>query len=140
MRSDAGPPAANREATRYATMLRLGSGLAIVILALGFAILALDTLPTQVSAAALAHFWALPLADFIKATGSFTGWQWLGRPAQGDSAGLLGVALMAGCSMAGLAAVLPSALRRRDWALVGLAAAQLGLMVLAASGLVAGAP
>ena len=62
------------------------------------------------------------------------GWRWLALAHHGDMATLLGIAVLAGCSMACVAALLPLYHARRERAYLALGAAQLAVLLLAASG------
>jgi len=54
---------------------------------------------------------------------------------RGDIANLLGIALLTGCSLLSLLVVIPVYARRNDRVYAGLAAAQIVVLLMAASGL-----
>ncbi|CAD5373719.1 conserved membrane hypothetical protein [Rubrivivax sp. A210] len=122
------------EQLRYARWLEAGARAGLVLLVASFAALATGLLPPQVALQRLPELWGLPVADYLRQTHATAGWGWLRDLAHGDSAGLAGIALLAGCSLAALLAVLPLYLRRGERLYAALCLAQVALIALAASG------
>ncbi|HJV94604.1 MAG TPA: hypothetical protein VJ608_01150, partial [Albitalea sp.] len=75
-----------------------------------------------------------PVDEFTRLTGSPLGWAWLVEVHRGDLAGLLGIALLAACSLPCLAALVPLYLRSGDRAYVAICLAEIAVLSLAASG------
>ena len=65
-------------------------------------------------------------------------WGWLALVHKGDVAGLAGIAILAGCSLVGLLALVPLYLRRGDRAYAALCLAEVAVVLLAASGWISG--
>ena len=122
------------EQARYAAWLRVGAMSGLVVMLLGFAAYVLEIGPTVVRPAMLPQWWSLSAAEFARVSGMPTGWGWLARLRHGDMAALMGIAVLAGCSLPGLIALAPLYLRRRDRAYVALCLAEAAVIVLAASG------
>jgi hypothetical protein len=122
----------------YARWLDLGARLGLVMLVLLFPAYVLGWLVPQVPVQRLPELWSLPVADYLRATGATGGWQWVGQLRHGDNASLAGIAVLAGCSVPGLAALLPGYWRRGDKVYVVLAVAEMAVVLLAASGRLAG--
>jgi len=89
--------------------------------------LALDDLP---------RLWVLPAGEFLRQSGTEPGWGWLALLARGDMLAMGGVALLAGISIACLALMLPAYARRRDWSYLAITACLVGVLALAASGVI----
>jgi len=126
------PPSA--EALRYAAWLAWGTRAGVAVLLGGLVAALAGWLPPQVPPEQVALWWGQPVDAYLHATGASTGWAWIRQLAHGDMAGLLGVALLAASAVPPLLALLPLFARWRDWVYVLLCLAQIGVVVLAASG------
>lgn len=121
----------------YAQLLERGARLGLVLLVLSFAAYVLGWLAPLVPLEQLAQLWSLPLAEYLERSAMPTGWGWLSAAHKADMAGLVGIALLAGCSLLPLAAVLVHARRHGDRVTLALCAAQIAVIAAAASGLLA---
>jgi hypothetical protein len=80
----------------------------------------------------------MPVGEFLRASGSPTGWQWVTMLGRGDMAGLLGIAILAGCSLPALLSLVPLFARRGERALALLCVLEVLVIALAASGWITG--
>lgn len=128
------------EQLRYATLLDWGTRIGLVLLVASFAAYVSGLLPSQVPLQRLPELWSLPVDRYLQATHMPTGWGWfaLALQGKGDVVGLLGIAVLAGCSVLCLLALVPLYRRRGDKAYVMLCLAEVAVVVLAASGLISG--
>lgn len=126
------------EQLRYAWLLDWGGRIGLLVLVLSFAAYVLGWLSPHVSLERLPELWSLPVGRYLQETQSPTGWGWLALVQHGDVAGLLGIVILAGCSLLCLLALVPLYLRRGDKAFVALCLAEAAVLLLAASGLLAG--
>ena len=126
------------EQLRYATWLEWGTRLGLGVLVLSFLGYAAGWLPAQVPPQRLAELWGLPVNQYLQQAGAGTGWSWLAHWFKGDTLGLLGIVILAGCSVPALLALLPLFLRRGDKTFAWLVLAEVAVVLLAASGLLAG--
>ncbi len=133
-----GPTTQSTEQLRYAQLLDWGTRVGLVVLVASFAAYALGWLAPQVPLQRLPELWQLPVGAYLQQTQTPTGWGWLALVHKGDMAGLLGIAILAGCSVLCLLALVPLYRQRRDRAFVLLCLAEVAVVVLAASGLVSG--
>lgn len=122
----------------YARLLDRGTRIGLVVLLLSFAAYALGLAEPHVPLQRLPEVWQHPVARYLELTASPTGWDWVALIHRGDIAGLVGIAVLSGCSLLCLAALIPSYLRRGDKAFAFLCAAEIAVVLLAASGLLAG--
>lgn len=118
----------------YARLLELGSQLGFALLVLAFAVYLFGLLPPLVPLEQLPGLWQLPSEQFRVRTHGTTGWGWVMNLAHGDVAGLVGVAVLASCSVVGLIALVPRYARLGDRIYVVLCLLQVLVMALAASG------
>jgi hypothetical protein len=126
------------EQLRYARWLEFGTRIGLLLLTGLFALYAFGLTTPHVALAKLPEVWSLPLPAYLRATGMPTGWHWLPLAGRGDLAQLVGIALLAGCSLPCLLAMVPLYLRRGDKALAALCIAEVVVVLLAASGLLGG--
>jgi hypothetical protein len=126
------------EQARYARWLERGTRVGLVFLVASFAAYVMGWLPAHVAPQRLAQLWGQPLNAYLAATGTPTGWGWVALLPQADTLGLLGIAWLAGISAPCLLALVPLYARRGDKTYAGLCLAVVAVLVLAASGLMAG--
>lgn len=130
--------AQSAEQLRYARWLEAGSRLGLLLLVVSFIGYASGLLAADVPLQRLPELWSLPVGQYLAETQTPTGWGWLARLGRGEGAGLAGIAVLASCSLPCLLGLLPLYLRRGDRAYVALCLAEVAVIVLAASGWLAG--
>lgn len=123
------------EQQRYATWLSWGARSGFVMLVIAFSAYVFGWLPAHYPLEQLPNVWGLSTGEYLKKTGEPTGWGWLHLIAQGDFAGLFGIAWLSASSLFCLLAVLPVYVRRGDWVFVALCIGALCVQLLAASGI-----
>lgn len=128
------PVAQQPEALRYARLLGWGTRLGIGLLVCSFAAYVFGLIPPHVPLDRLPGVWNQPVATYLQLTGAPTGWRWVALVHKGDFVNMIGIAVLAGCSIPPLVAVIPQFLKRRDSAYAVICAVIAGVLVLAASG------
>jgi len=123
------------EQLRYARWLDLGSRAGLALLVLGFLAYVFGAMKPHVPLDRLPEAWALPVAEYLQATGMPSGWRWVALADRGDIVNFVGIAVLAGCSMLCLLALLPLYARRGDRMYVAICVAEMAVVLLAASGL-----
>jgi hypothetical protein len=126
------------EALRYAFLLDWGSRIGVFALLISFAAYIFGLLTPHVPLDQLPGVWRLPVATYLEKTATPTGWGWLALAVKGDLSNLIGIALLAGCSLPPLLALIPLYLKRRDYLYAGLCALIVLVLLLAASGVLTG--
>jgi hypothetical protein len=124
----------SREQFRYARLLDWGMKTGLVVLIVGFIAYVSGVLPPLIPLEALPRLWTLPVADYVRESGMATGWGWLAMPGKGDVVITTGIAILAGISLPCLAALVPVYARRRDWPFLVVTLTLIGVLMLAASG------
>jgi hypothetical protein len=122
---------------RYARWLGWGMRLGFGLLAAGFVAYVSGLVAPHVPIEQLPSLWGRPAAEFLREAGISAGWGWAALAHRGDMLNLVGVALLAACSIACLAAVIPVFRARGERAFVAICALQIAVLVLAASGVLA---
>jgi hypothetical protein len=126
------------EQLRYARVLGWGTRFGLVVLVASFAAYVLGLLEAHVPVQRLPEVWQHPVALYLDKTGMPTGWDWVGMIHRGDIAGLVGITILAGCSLPALLSLVPLFARRGERGLALLALAEVAVIVLAASGWIGG--
>jgi hypothetical protein len=122
----------------YATMLGWSTRAGLLVLLLSFAAYVSGMSPSFVPLDRLPALWSLPVSQYLAETGTPTGWGWLALLRSGDVQGLAGIVILAGCSVPCLLALVPLYAARRERAFVAVCLAEVAVVALAASGLLAG--
>jgi hypothetical protein len=122
----------------YAQLLDWGTRAGLLVLVLSFAAYMSGLAAPHVPLEQMVHVWSHPVDRYLELTQSPTGWGWLALVHRGDIAGLVGIAILAGCSLVCLLALVPLYLRRGDKAYAALCLAEVAVVVLAASGWLSG--
>jgi len=122
----------------YARLLDWSTRLGLLVLVLSFAAYAFGLVIPHVPLERLPQLWSHPVAQYLQETQLPVGWGWLALVHRGDVAGLVGIVILAGCSLACLLALVPLYLRRGDKAFAALCLAEVAVVLLAASGWLSG--
>lgn len=122
----------------YARWLDAGTRLGFAALAVAFLLYATNALPPLVSLEALPRFWSLPVDEYLRAAGAWRGWEWVRHLHRGDALTFVGIAILAGTTIACYGALLVALLRGKDRLYAAIAACEIAVLVLAAAGLGAG--
>jgi hypothetical protein len=123
-----------RAQAAYARWLEAATLIGFALSALAFLVYATGVLPAFVAPADLPRLWQLPVKGYLEATGAPAGWGWLALAGHGDYLCVAALALFAAVSAACYARLLPLFVRSGAWLDASLAAAQLAVLALAASG------
>jgi hypothetical protein len=121
----------------YARWLDWGTRIALAALVAAFLAYVCGVTPSALPLAEVPRFWVLPLDRYLALSGAATGWTWLGMLEKGEYQSLAGVALLCLVTVACYLRLLPLLLARGDRLHAAIAAAQVLVLLLAASGLFA---
>jgi glucose dehydrogenase len=83
------------------------------------------------------RLWNQPVGAYLNATGQSTGWTWVALVSRSDIFNLIGISVLSGWSAVCLLAVIPLYAEQRDWPFVVLCVAEVAVLVLAASNVLA---
>jgi len=126
------------EQLRYALLLDWGTRIGLVVLVATFAAYVFGWADPFVPLDRLPELWSHPVGRYLQETGSPAGWGWIALAGRGDVAGLVGIAILAGCSVICLLALVPMYLRDGDRAYAALCTVEALVILVAASGWMGG--
>lgn len=124
------------EQETYSRWLGWGTRVGLGLLAASFALYVAGALPAMVPIEKLPELWSLPAGEYLERTGIPSGWGWVPLAWHGDLLNLAGIALLAGCSIPCLMAVVPGFRARGDRALVWICVGEAVVLLAAASGFI----
>ncbi len=127
------------EQARYAAFLAAGANLGLCLLAVAFALYVTGVLEPHVAPDRLPMLWGQSAAEFAHSVGLPGGWGWIAHLHRSDIINVAGIGFLAMCSVPGLLAVMPLFAARGERLMQWACALQTGIILLAASGLLAGA-
>ncbi len=130
-------PELHPEQLHYAAVLHWCTLVGFIVLVITFAAYMLGWLPAHVPMEQLPRLWNLSTDEFLKATGTPTGWSWLFQMSKGDFAALLGIAVLSGCSIACILVIIPAYVRRKDNAYIAICLLEVAVLLASAAGVFA---
>ena len=123
------------EQLSYAEVLHWSRLLGFIVLVVTFFAYVLGWLPSYVPLERLPQLWGLSATEYLKATGIPTGWSWLFMMNKGDFASQLGIAILSGCSIACIIAIMPAYAKAKNFIYIGICILEIAVLVLSASGI-----
>jgi len=129
---------ASPEQIHYANILEKGMLIGLLILFLTFALYVFGIMKPYVPLDRLTQLWSMPVHDYLETARIQPGWAWLGMLGYGDFVNFIGIIILAGVTIVCYAAIVPALLRNNDKIYAVIAVLEVLVLVVAASGLVAG--
>lgn len=127
----AGP---SREQLLYARVVDWGMKAGLAVLIIGFTAYLSGVLPAQVPLEELPRLWALAAGDYLRGNGTASGWSPAAMLERGDMLALAGIVFLAGVPIPCLLVLGLAYAVGRDWSYLAMTTALVGILVLAASG------
>lgn len=122
----------------YANILSAITNTGLALLVLLFVLYVLEVREPHVPHQSLPDLWNLSAREFLATTGIAPGWGWTEWLHRADILTLVGIATLAFTSVPCLVAIMPVYWRTRQRALLAICVLEVLVILLAASGLVAG--
>lgn len=127
---------ASQEQTVYANILFYGCWLGLAIMFATYLLYISGLVTPHVPLAELPQYWSRPVSHYLENAGAPRGWGWLSLLGSGDFLNFLGIVLLAGLSIVCYIRIIPTLYRKGDRIMGHIAAAEVIVLLLAASGLV----
>ena len=128
-------PKVSEEQLQYAKWLDAVTRVGFVVLIATFFVYASGVSAPHVPFADLPRYWALPVGEYLAATGGPVGWGWLGLVGRGDYMNFVGIALLAALTALCYVRLSVTLILRRDMVGGLIAVAEIAVLIIAASGL-----
>ena len=122
---------------RYARALAWGTRIGIAFLVIGFVTYLLGMTP-HIPLEQVPALWSRPASELLAQAGLTPGWHWATLVHRSDMLVLAAIAFLASSSLGALVAVLPIFRKRAEYVFVAICILQVGVLLVAASGLLAG--
>lgn len=119
----------------YANLLFSGSWYALFVMLITYLIYISGAVRAYIPLQEMPHYWTLPVREYLTKAQAPSGWNWLSLAGHGDFLNLSTIAFLLGLSLLCPLALLFASLRQGDRTLAVVLALQLGLLGLAATGL-----
>lgn len=128
---------AGEERLILAAILSRGTWISLAVLSLTFLcyiggltrpLIPIDDLP---------RYWGAPASEYLRQAGLPSGWGWVRLLRFGDFLNFVGIAMLAGLIVIAYLALLPAFVRKRDLPYALIVVAEVAVLLLAASGLLA---
>jgi hypothetical protein len=124
---------ASPEQIRYAKVLSTGVKIGFVLLVVSFFLYMTGILKPLVPVDQLPKYWGLSADEFVKTTGTPTGWGWLKMIVKGDMLNYFGIVVLASISIFSTFAVLPIFSRNGEKAHLVISIALILVLLISAS-------
>jgi hypothetical protein len=142
MDSEADTLETQSEQVLYARVLETGMYLGLVILFITFGLYVSGLLAPVVPLEQVSSYWNQGVHEYLEAINRDhlhmehppTGWMWVTMLGKGDFLNFVGIAMLGGITILCYLAILPTLLRKRDFAYVAMALVEVIVLSLAASG------
>jgi hypothetical protein len=129
----------------YAELLAKGMYLGLGILLVTFVIYMTGIMQPGIPISELPSLWTLNVHDYLETVNHeflhrpevVTGWGWVGLLGMSDYLNFVGIAVLSAVTIFCYIRILPNLFRKKDWIYAGIAALEVIVLALAASGLVA---
>lgn len=136
---------ATHEQVLYANVLEKGMYAGLVLMFITFALYVFGIMDAAVPREAVSGLWSQPVHDYLVAINTNylhlehlpTGWSWLSLLGKGDFLNFLPIAILSGVTIVCYAIIAPGLFKRGDKAMGIIAVAEVIILTLAASGLLA---
>ncbi len=123
---------------RYARILAIGTHAGLALLVVLFGIYMVGAIDPHVPHERLPDVWRLPAREFLAIARIEAGWGWAAILHRADILTLVGIVTLAFCSVPCLVAVMPVYWRSGQRMLFAICVLEVAVIVLAASGVLAG--
>jgi len=128
-------PTPGTEQIRYAKVLDVGMMVGLLVLLITFVIYVFGILDPYIPLREISRYWRSDVGSYLHDAGVNTGWSWVSMVKYGDFLNFVGIALLAGVTILCYIAIIPIFWKNRDRVYALLAAGEVIVLAVAASGL-----
>ena len=128
---------ASSEQVAYANLLDFGMRVGLAWLVTTFLIYVLSLREPHIPLDEIPRYWSMSVHQYLEAADVPTGWEWLSLAAKGDFINFLPIAFLSAVTIGCYLRILPILIRKRNRVFTGIVVAEIMVLVLAASGILA---
>ncbi len=128
----------SEEQLAYANILDIGMKIGFVLLLVSFFVYVFGVVEPHIAHTDLPKYWIMPVDQYLAATDISTGWSWLKLAGKGDFMNFIGIAFLSMVTIFCYLRILPILFKNKDTVYGVIAILEILVLVLAASGLLAG--
>ncbi len=121
----------------YAAILEKGMFIGLAVLLITFIIYAFGIIEPYIPLDEISRYWSMNVHDYLHHANIKGGWSWVRLLKYSDFLNFIGIAILAGVTIISYVAIIPILVRTKDWAYAIFAVAEVLILGLAASGLLA---
>lgn len=125
----------SRDQIIYANLLIIGVWAGIIILVATYFIYVIGILPSHVDMSFIPMVWGGGVSEYLEATHSPHGWQWVSLLAKGDFLNYIGFTLLALMTIFCYLVLVRGYIRQKDWIFSAIALLEIIVLSVAASGI-----
>ena len=145
MTEDIRSPEPTEEQLLYAKILEIGMYSGLALLLVTFCLYIFGIMAPAVPIDQLPNYWTMSAHDYVEAVNhdflhrdhGVTGWAWVTVLGKGDFVNFLGIAVLSGVTIICYIGIVPTLMRKKQTAYLIMAIAEVVILVLAASGILA---
>jgi hypothetical protein len=126
---------ATPEQILYARLLEKGMFVGLLILLITFGLYAFGVMDPYIPLDKISEYWSMNVNDYLHHANIKAGWAWVGMLKYGDFVNFIGIAILAGVTILCYAAIIPTLLKSNDKVYAVLAALEVIILTVAASGI-----
>lgn len=117
-----------------AKLLNIGTMIVFVLLIVSFVIYLTGIVKPHIPLAELPKYWGLSLPDYLEQINYRAGWSWLNMIGKGDFLNFIGISSLPAIIVLCYIRISPILIRKKDTIYIIIAVLEVGILVLAASG------
>lgn len=129
---------ASEEQMAYAAILDWGMKIGFLALVVTFVLYLTGLVSPHVPVDRLPELWSLPVGRYLELTGVHTGWGWFELVGKGDFMNFAGITFLSAVTIGCYLRILPIMLAKREMVYSAIIVAEVAILGLAASGILAG--
>jgi hypothetical protein len=122
----------------YAELLDIGMKLGLGVLVVTFALYVLGVVEPHIALGDIPKYWRMSVHDYLGHTKVPTGWGWMQLTDKGDFLNFLPIAFLSGVTILCYVRILPMLIGKRDKVFTSIVIVEIVVLLLAASGILAG--
>lgn len=126
------------EQIKYANMLFYGAWASLAIMLVTYLVYVFGILTPHVPLQELIKLWRTPVHNYLEVGQVPQGWGWVSLVGSGDFLNFVGIAILAGMTIICFVPLIPAYLKQKQPVFAAIAAAEVLVLLLAASGIVSG--